>query len=479
MKSRITRRLTGYFALVLLAFSLVVGGVFFALLQRQADEGQRDELQRYAQSLADILAGNGSAGMGGMGYMAYLRFISNVSDAHVWIIDSAGVQVQLGTGRMMSGVVGSEVLPTEAAPLVSSVLSGKTAFSDVLRTAEGAEALAVGVPITASDGEVLGGVLLRAQSDHARAIVGSGLLILLLSLLAALGAAAMLAVWLSCSFTRPLAKMKTAATALAGGDYDVRTGVDQPDEIGALGTTLDTLAVRLGEASRESEKLERLRREFTANISHELRTPVTVLRGSLEALCDGVVSDTVKVEEYHREMLNEARQLERLVNDLLELSRLQNTDFAIDTAQINLTDALLDAVRSASRLAQNKGVQVKMETAVPLPLEGDYGRLRQMFLIVLDNAVKFSPAQGQVIVSGGAHEITISDEGPGIDEVQLPHIFDRFCRARTEQNAAGSGLGLAIASGIAQRHGISITAANRPQGGAVFAFKLPPTAEGN
>lgn len=474
MKSKITRRLAGYFALVLLAFSLVIGGVFAALVQRQAVEKQRDELQRYAQSLADILGSPGSSGLGMNGKggtMAYLRFIGDVSDAGVWMVDAVGAPLSVSMGHMAQSIEG-ENLPEALLPLVSQVLRGETAFSDALHTASGADALAVGVPITTADGSVMGGVLLRAQSDHAPAAVRGGLFMLLISLLAALTAAALLAVWLSCSFTRPLARMKTAAAALAGGAYGARADVHQSDEIGELADTLDTLAVRLEEASRESEKLEGLRREFTANISHELRTPVTVLRGSLEALCDGVVSDGPKVAEYHREMLGEARHLERLVNDLLELSRLQNRDFAIEMAPINLLDPLQEARRSAARLGQSKSVYLEMQAPTPLPFEGDYGRLRQMFLIVLDNAVKFSPPGGCVAIAADSEKIVISDQGCGIKEDQLPHIFDRFYRSRSAQNAGGTGLGLAIAAGIARRHGMEITADNLPEGGAVFTFRL-------
>ena len=210
----------------------------------------------------------------------------------------------------------------------------------------------------------------------------------------------------------------------------------------------------------------------TGGETHELRTPVTVLRGSLEALCDGVVSDGPKVAEYHREMLGEARHLERLVNDLLELSRLQNRDFAIEMAPINLLDPLQEARRSAARLGQSKSVYLEMQAPTPLPFEGDYGRLRQMFLIVLDNAVKFSPPGGCVAIAADSEKIVISDQGCGIKEDQLPHIFDRFYRSRSAQNAGGTGLGLAIAAGIARRHGMEITADNLPEGGAVFTFRL-------
>ena len=147
-------------------------------------------------------------------------------------------------------------------------------------------------------------------------------------------------------FTKPLGKMKTAALRISGGDYSVKTDVLQGDEISELATALDDMAVKLNVASKESAKLEKLRRDFIANISHELRTPVTVIRGSLEALCDGVVSESQMVEDYHRQMLSESIYLERLVSDLLDLARLQNPDFTMEMSEVNLKDIVQDAVRS-------------------------------------------------------------------------------------------------------------------------------------
>ncbi|MPN49112.1 Signal transduction histidine-protein kinase BaeS [bioreactor metagenome] len=131
----------------------------------------------------------------------------------------------------------------------------------------------------------------------------------------------MLSIAFSFGFTKPLNRMKQTALLLAKGDYTAKTDIHQKDEIGELALNLDVLSDRLDAETRESEKLHQLRRDFVANISHELRTPVTVLRGSLEALCEEVVSDPEQVKNYHRQMLKESIYLQRLVNDLLDLSR--------------------------------------------------------------------------------------------------------------------------------------------------------------
>lgn len=185
--------------------------------------------------------------------------------------------------------------------------------------------------------------------------------------------------------------MKKIAERLAERDYSARTNIKQNDEIGELARTLDILAERLELADAESQKLEKLRREFIANISHELRTPVTVIRGSLEALRDGVVTEKADVEEFHEQMYKESLFLQRLINDLLDLSRLQNTDFPIEKSPLNLVDVIHDAVRSGRQLGADKKLQITGSADKDIyMLNGDYGRLRQMLMIFCITASSFA-----------------------------------------------------------------------------------------
>ncbi|OQA70285.1 MAG: Alkaline phosphatase synthesis sensor protein PhoR [Firmicutes bacterium ADurb.Bin262] len=171
-------------------------------------------------------------------------------------------------------------------------------------------------------------------------------------------------------------------------------------------------------------------------------------------------------------MLGESILLQRLVDDLLDLSRLQNADFKIEKTQVPLNDALDDAVRTAGHIAEGKGVRIVGEKKEPLTVSGDYGRLRQMFLVVLDNAVKFTPPGGEVRVALEGRTVTVRDSGPGIAPEDAPYIFDRFYKAQSAGNAGGTGLGLAIAKQIAERHGVKLSAENAPEGGAVFRFEF-------
>ena len=166
--------------------------------------------------------------------------------------------------------------------------------------------LTVGRPIYDSKGQVKAVLLLHSPVAGLQDAIWSGLRILLISLLVAMALGMLLSVVLSWRFTGTIEKMKKIAERLAERDYSARTNIKQNDEIGELARTLDILAERLELADAESQKLEKLRREFIANISHELRTPVTVIRGSLEALRDGVVTEKADVEEFHEQMYKES-----------------------------------------------------------------------------------------------------------------------------------------------------------------------------
>jgi signal transduction histidine kinase len=360
--------------------------------------------------------------------------------------------------------------------VVKEVFSGKTTFSEGFSDLLNTPTLTVGTPIT-SKGKVIGALLLHSPVEGMKQAITPGLTILAVSMAIALLLSVLLSVLLAVAFTKPLKKMQGCAKMLSEGDYSAKTGVRQKDEIGELARVLDTLSERLAAASRESEKLDQLRRDFVANISHELRTPVTVIRGSLEALCDEVVTDPEQVKSYHRQMLRESLFLQRLVNDLLDLSRLQNTDFQIEMQDVSLCDLLVDVVRSADHMAQAKQIEIQKDLDRPnCMVSGDYGRLRQMLLIILDNAIKFSPSGGIIHVALKENVISVKDHGIGIAPKDLPYIFDRFYKARSEENKNGTGLGLAIAKQIADRHNILISVSSLPNEGTGFYFQLPQTS---
>ena len=496
MNSAIARRLTAYFAAALLLLAVVIGALFIGLFKTHVMNTQKDDMLGQAEQIAGTVsdymsagtsagssggkgagygmgAGNGMSGsmgngVGMGGFASYLQFLDDIESASVWLVDE---ELNLITGNAAHAAYSYGDLPADAERVVKEVFAGGTTFSEGFSTLLDAPTLTVSTPITVN-GEIVGAVLLHAPVDGLMDAARQGILILVYSTAGALALSVLLSVFLAMRFTRPLKKMKQSTVMLASGDYTVKTNLSQNDEIGELARAIDELGERLEVARGQSQRLDQLRRDFTANISHELRTPVTVLRGSLEALCDGVVTDPVKVGEYHSMMLRETLALQRLVSDLLDLSRLQNPDFSMERHSISLYDVLTDAVRSARQLYPDKEVTVDFDAvSTSVTLNGDYGRLRQMFLVILDNAMKFSPREGHVAVTLTARAVTVSDNGPGIATEDLPYVFDRFYKVKSEDNKSGSGLGLAIAKQIADRHGIAVSVTSGADGTA-FTFKF-------
>ncbi|BDA10429.1 MULTISPECIES: sensor histidine kinase [Megamonas] len=475
LNNKIALKLSLSFALALIIFSIIISGVFLVLFKQYTVDLHKTQLQNYAQSLAQSLSSGKR--YNGMGYGAHLYFSSEIMGYNVWIVDENMNVItprNMQHHKMMHANYTFSELPPNASEVIREVFQDKTVFSEGFSDVLSQLTLTVGVPIKDANGKVWGAVLLHSPVEGTTDGIYQGLMILGISIILALIIVLALAILFSYFFTKPLTKMKSVAMQLAEGNYQAKCNIKQKDEVGELANVMDLLAGRLDEASKESLKLEQMRKDFVSNISHELRTPVTVIRGSLEALCDKIITDPNQIDEYHLQMLNEAKFLQRLVGDLLDLSRLQNPDFAIEKQELNLNDVISDVVRSARQIAKNKNININIDLENPnLKISGDYGRLRQMFLIILDNAIKFSFENNKVDVLVKNDTIIIRDYGIGINEKDLPHIFDRFYKTHGEHNKVGTGLGLAIAKQIAERHNIELIAQNNFDGGAKFIFKIP------
>ncbi|MCL1987859.1 MAG: HAMP domain-containing histidine kinase [Firmicutes bacterium] len=486
IKNKIFLRLILYFFISFVLFSLVNGGIFFMLFSHHNVEVHKAELERRAAIIAstasemlNINTGHGH-GMGGMGGMqaninSYLAYIDGLALGDVWLVDSNLEILTFGHGHRQLTLSRGDI-PQGTEQFILDAFFGEI----IVRELDN-QTITAAAPIFSpfsslqnSQNVVVGVVLLHSPISDIDEITATGLHLLYYSTGLSAIMAVFLAIALSSRFTNPLNKMKKAALQISNGDYTVKTGVSQTDEIGELAAVLDNMAIRLNTASQESAKLDKLRKDFTANISHELRTPVTVIRASLEALCDGVIDNPNKIAEYYKQMLFETVHLERLIADLLELSKLQNPDFVIEKQPINLSELLQDSIRSMQQMAKGKNISVAMQNAGNFSILGDYGRLRQMFVIVLDNAIKFSPTNGTVNIGVTKNvdkiNVSIIDNGCGISEENLAHIFDRFYKQRSEQNKQGSGLGLAIAKQIADRHNVTIIAKSKVDVGTQFEF---------
>ena len=219
----------------------------------------------------------------------------------------------------------------------------------------------------------------------------------------------------------------------------------------------------------------RRQREFAADASHELRTPLTVIRASVDDLGRHGSEPVAKVGSALTDIRYEVDHLTAMVDDLLLLARSDSGAVALERVPVDLGDIASTAAAALARPATERGVEVFVDPE-PSELNGDPARLRQLVMILVDNAIRHSPSGGRVLVrvrtEGRDATLVVEDEGPGIRNEDLPRVFDRFYRAAGAPGG-GTGLGLAIAAWIAERHDGRIEAANRPERGARFTVRFP------
>lgn len=495
--NKIAVKLALYFAAVLLTFSLIMGGLFYQYFKQHNVDVTKKEMTLRATKIAEVISEDFEFLRGRYGdRISQSRFINTLDKAMqeiVWVVDSEyNLNLNMDVVRKFQARSGKHherlkrfipkdpqdayrKLPNHIKINVEKGFKGESFILEEYNPVLEDTMLTVGAPVYDKNGVVKAVVMLHSPVQGTKDAIWAGLRILFYSMLAALVLVSVLSIVLSWRFTKPLNLMKEIAMRLADKDYKARCDIEQNDEIGELANTLDVLSERLQLADEESQKLEKLRREFIANISHELRTPVTVIRGSLEALRDGVITEPEEVEEYHDQMLSESVFLQRLINDLLDLSRLQNMDFPIEKEPLNLCDVVQDAVRSSRRLGLEKNIEIDLTSDTDIyVLNGDYGRLRQMLLIFLHNSIKFSDEGGKIEVALAENKLVIKDYGCGIKAEDIPHAFDRFYKARNEKNKSGSGLGLAIAKQIALRHDMTLYLASEQGSYTQITVNLPP-----
>ena len=313
-------------------------------------------------------------------------------------------------------------------------------------------------------------VVVLTQAVETRPLGQAGPYLFFTSLFALI-LAAIVSAFLARRLTRPLAAMQDTAGRIAAGDLSARVGTESMphDELGSLARSIDAMADEL-ETARGHE------RAFLLSISHDLRTPLTSIKGYAEGMSDGVIESAPDRARASAVIVAEARRLERLVADLLDLARLDTHEFSLTRVPVDVRATVSATVQAFAPALHELGVQLSVSSGPPINMNTDPERLAQIVANLVENALKYAATSVVVDVSehDGDVELRVDDDGPGIPEAERGRVFDRLYTVRDSPGRkVGTGIGLAIVHELALAMGGAATCEPLDTGGTRFAVRLP------
>lgn len=471
--------------LAFLALTLVTVLVFTftlaATLQSQRQSAYEEEVRAQAREVAGYMAHLNQIQFvfesSTMRYVLYskMQTIHDRYNADIWIVSYESGQLRYQYLDSGGNIVDPKYIASEAViEQIAQIYQGNEIRAQGLLPELGEDIVTIGVPWTYSDGHVVGAVLLHISVEDLRVHFGDMLPTLLPAGLVVLLLGVALSFVLARSQTRPLKELTYAVREFSKGNLDRRVELRCGGELRALGEEINKMAFELS-------NLENSRKSFVANVSHELRSPLTSIRGYVQALRDGTFPEEER-EKYMDVVLDETGRLTALVRDLLDLSRIESGNFPLNMECIDLCEQMRRALLSFEQRIDQKHVEVEAELPdEPCRVQADPDRIRQVIGNLIDNALKFLPEGGTlgvgVGVAGRRVYAYVEDNGPGISAEDLPFIFDRFYKAdKAHTSGMGTGLGLSIVKRIIEQHAGEITVSSEP-GNTVFRFELVAAEE--
>ncbi len=455
VRIRLTLWYAGVLALSLIAFALVIYYAAGNIFHERQDESLRSTAQTVASAYVEELAEAHSQSKAGEIVLSEITF----PNRYVQLTDNTGKPLAASANLAGSTIAipASVLADARTRGFSHATVNGLRVTVVPLSTDQTLGYAAVAEPLS----------VVEAGLRELRRDLFAGVLLVLL--LASAGG-----YFLARKSLAPIASMNSQTQRISAENLSARLDVtNSRDELGRLATTINDLLARLENSFKEQQR-------FIADASHELRTPLAVLRGETEVS----LSKPRTIDEYQQSLSliqDEAEQLSRIVEDLFILARQPiNTRAALNKERVSLNDAVKDCARAAQVLATQKGVRLKLENDSPsIALNGNQELIRRLILNLLDNAVKYTPAGGEISLAlareNGNAEIVVRDTGIGIPESAQPRVFDRFYRVDKARARAmgGAGLGLSIAQWIVEVHGGEISVVSTSGEGSTFTVVLP------
>lgn len=476
MNSLYRRQFTMMAALIVLSFALL-GAAFIGLSYRYTVTEKRESMERNADYIANftgLMQASGTA-LGDKSYQSYVASIAMISDAYVVVTQNDGQVVFSADGERQEVNTLAGYLPQDVINAVNS--SGDYAGMTTLGGLFSEKRFVAGTPILLTSAFTrepvqLGLVFVAAETSSITGLWRAFTSIFFFTAVVVLCIAFIASSVTSLRQTKPLNEIAEAARKFGHGELDVRVRgyENRRDEVGELAEAFNAMADSLA-------KSEARRSEFVANISHELKTPMTTIAGFADGILDGTIPPE-KERESLQVISSETRRLSRLVRRMLELSRLQSSERVAAQEQFDVAEVLLRVLVSLESKITEKDLDVQTQLPDgPVMVWGDPDAVTQVCYNLLDNAVKFSSPQGRltlrITTKAGKAYIAIGNQGETIPPQQLTHIFDRFHKADSSRSTHkdGVGLGLYIVKTILNTYKEDITVTSQ-DGFTEFTFTL-------
>jgi len=433
-------------------------------------KNKEEELRKEALEINTIGEQNYLGLLSDQNFYYSLSVIARQQKASIWIVDRFGFITRVADLNQNNGWEGKQFTKEEFYQYLQEVLKGKEIITPVFSEEFENPVITIGRPLIVRN-RILGAIFIHTQMEEIekayrnlysqlwKSAILSGILgILLIS-------------WTAVHLSTPLIQINAAVNDISKGKFDKRVKVKSKDEIGQLAASFNMMAEDL-------KNLEELRKGFVANVSHELRSPLTSMQGFIQGMVDGTIPQE-EHQQYMQIVLDETKRLTKLINELLDLSQIESGKFPLHMETFDVNELIRRVLIKYEGKIEKKNLDIEvMFREEQFIVEADKDRIEQVISNLLDNAIKFSsPNEKITLWTHGSKDkiyVSIRDSGPGIREEDLPFIWERFYKADKAHTPGetGTGLGLPIVKKIIEQHGQKIWVKSQPDKGAVFVFTL-------
>ena len=474
-------RIFGAILASLLITVLLFTGILATSQQQTRQAAYENEVRLQAREIAEYMANlNQLSSVRDNATMKFIisrkiEDIHNAYNADIWIVSyNSGLVQMLDSSWNTSESIASDSVTEQ----LLRIQKGEEIRATNLFPELGAHMVTIGVPWRYTSGAVVGGVLLHISTDQLRVSPAELLPQILLAALTSLSLGALVSIFIASSQIKPLKELDSAVREFTKGDLSRRVELHCGGELEALGNSINRMASELSQ-------LETSRRSFVAEVSHELRSPLTCIRGYVEAILDGTIAPEDQ-PQYLNVVLSETNRLTDLVRDLLDMSRIESGKFPMQIEPFDFGELIRRVLINFEPRIDEKRIQVALDLLPdPCFVRGDANRISQVITNLVDNAIKFLPEGGTLALKtervGRDVRLSVKNNGPMIAPEDLPHLFERFYKAdKAHTSGGGTGLGLSICQLIVREHHSEITVESTEKE-TCFAFCLracdPPARE--